>query len=96
MPDQQIWHSIFLKEAVIYKRLPFFQKASSTLILTDMIENIETEKMGFCHKLLYKIGDNTYPNGKTPCDLRLTFLGQKKEDQVSFQVLKNWGPKTSS
>lgn len=79
--------SRYIEEAV------FFHRPSETLILTDLIENIETEQMHLFHKLIYKIGDNAYPNGKTPRDLRMTFLGHKKEAQASFQVLQSWQPK---
>ena len=78
--------SRFMQEAV------FFHKASKTLILTDMIENIETHQMKTHQRLLYKLGDNAYPNGKTPRDLRLTFIGKKKAARASFEILKNWEP----
>ena len=78
--------SCFMQEAV------FFHKASKTLILTDMIENIETHQMKTHQRLLYKLGDNAYPNGKTPRDLRLTFVGKKKAARTSFETLKNWKP----
>ena len=78
--------SRFMQEAV------FFHKASKTLILTDMIENIETHQMKTHQRLLYKLGDNAYPNGKTPRDLRLTFLGHKNEAKASYEILKNWKP----
>ena len=70
----------------------FFHKASKTLILTDMIENIETHQMKPHQRLLYKLGDNAYPNGKTPRDLRLTFVGKKTAARTSFETLKNWEP----
>ncbi|HEM3512612.1 DUF4336 domain-containing protein [Streptococcus suis] len=78
--------SRFMQEAV------FFHKASKTLILTDMIENIETHQMKPHQRLLYKLGDNAYPHGKTPRDLRLTFVGKKKAARTSFETLKNWEP----
>lgn len=70
----------------------FFHKKSRTLILTDMIENIETQQMNSHQRLLYKIGDNTHPNGKTPRDLRMTFLGRKKEARASFEKTLAWKP----
>ena len=70
----------------------FFHKASKTLILTDMIENIETSQMKPHQRLLYKLGDNAYPKGKTPRDLHLTFIGNKKVARTSFEILKNWKP----
>ena len=47
--------SFYVKEVV------FFHTESSTLILTDLIENIETENLSIFEKLLLKIGDNHYP-----------------------------------
>lgn len=78
--------SRFMQEAV------FFHKASKTLILTDMIENIETHQMKTHQRLLFKLGDNAYPHGKTPRDLRLTFIGKKTTARASLETLKNWKP----
>lgn len=78
--------SRFMQEAI------FLHQKSKTLIVTDMIENIETQQMKPHQRLLYKIGDNAYPNGKTPRDLRLTFLGHKSKAQASYKILKNWKP----
>ena len=66
---------------------------SSTLILTDLIENIETEKLSLFEKLLFKIGDNHHPNGKTPRDLRMSFLFGKKQALRSYHKIKKWEPK---
>ena len=44
--------SFYVKEVV------FFHTESSTLILTDLIENIEAENLSLFEKLLFKIGDN--------------------------------------
>ena len=85
--DQDLFKgSRFMQEVV------FFHKASKTLILTDMIENIETHQMKTHQRLLFKLGDNAYPNGKTPRDLRLTFVGKKTASRTSFETLKNWEP----
>ena len=61
--------------------------------LTDLIENIETEKLSLFEKLLFKIGDNHHPNGKTPRDLRMTFLFGKKQALKSYHKIKKWEPK---
>ena len=75
------------------KEVVFFHTESSTLILTDLIENIETENLSIFEKLLLKIGDNHYPNGKTPRDLRMTFLFGKKQALKSYHKIKKWEPK---
>lgn len=78
--------SYFMKEAV------FFHKTSRTLIVTDMIENIRTAQMPFFYRLLYKFGDNAYPKGKTPRDLRLTFWKGKKEARSCVRQIQAWQP----
>ena len=75
------------------KEVVFFHTESSTLILTDLIENIETENVSIFEKLLFKIGDNHYPNGKTPRDLRISFLFGKKQALRSYHKIKKWEPK---
>ena len=71
----------------------FFHQKSRTLILTDLIENIELSKECSCwHRLLFKIGDNTYPNGHTPRDLRMTFLFHKEIARKCYQRIKGWKP----
>lgn len=79
--------SFYVKEVV------FFHTESSTLILTDLIENIEAENLSLFEKLLFKIGDNYYPNGKTPRDLRMSFLFGKKQALRSYHKIKKWEPK---
>ena len=71
----------------------FFHQKSRTLILTDLIENIELGEECSCwHRLLFKIGDNTYPNGHTPRDLRMTFLFHKEIARKCYQRIKGWKP----
>lgn len=68
----------------------FFHTESSTLILTDLIENIETEKLSLLKSYFFKIGDNHHPNGKTPRDLRMSFLFGKKQALRSYHKIKKW------
>lgn len=62
--DQTIVHgSRFLHEVV------FFHKSSRTLILADLIENFEREKIGRFLGLLAKLGGALDPDGKAPLDI---------------------------
>lgn len=78
--------SRFMEEAVFYHR------PSKTLILTDMIENIRTDQMGFWSRQLFKLGDNAAPCGCTPRDLRQTFLGRHDLARQSYDLIKSWRP----
>ncbi|MGT2666793.1 DUF4336 domain-containing protein [Streptococcus rifensis] len=78
--------SVYIEEIV------FYHKLSQTLILTDLIENIELHNPSFAQRLLFKLGDNTYPNGRTPRDLRLSFFHKKMARQCYEQMIA-WQPK---
>ncbi|WP_346432821.1 DUF4336 domain-containing protein [Breoghania sp.] len=52
----------------------FFHHPSRTLVLTDLIENFEPEKVGSWPKrLLYRLGGVLDPHGSMPSDLWRTF-----------------------
>lgn len=78
--------SAYIEEVV------FFHQQSKTLILTDLIENIELCQPTFFQQLLFRFGANTAPNGCTPRDLRLTFINRKLAKQ-SYLQLTAWQPK---
>lgn len=79
--------SRYIEEAV------FFHRMSRTLILADLIENFEREKVNnHLLRLLILLAGNTDPNGKTPIDLRLTFFGRKTIARRSLRMLLQWQP----
>ncbi len=72
----------------------FFHRASRTLILTDLIENFEPQKLGsvFLHLLMW-IGGVTPPHGGLPRDLRLTFTWRhKRELRAAVEQMIAWDP----
>ncbi len=85
--DQVIFRgSRFMDEVV------FFHRRSQTLILTDLIENFELHKVPFQYKLMVKLGGVVDPDGKTPFDLRMTFLGRKNQARIGFKQILSWEP----
>lgn len=85
--DQLIFRgSRFMEEVV------FFHRETQTVILADLIENFEPEKVGGIYRWLVRLAGAANPNGKAPVDLRLTFLGRKDEARASFERMLAWGP----
>lgn len=77
----------FLTEVV------FFHRESSTLILTDFIENFEAAKLGSTFmRLLCRIGGVLAPHGGMPRDMRLTFRQQRPELKAAIQTMISWNP----
>jgi hypothetical protein len=85
--DQIIFRGSFIIEEVC-----FFHRQSSTLILTDFIENFELSKVPDSLQKLVKISGSVDPDGKTPLDLRLTFLFGKKQGYNCLQKILQWQP----
>ena len=75
--------------SIAMEEIVFFHKESSTLIFTDLIENIEVNDLPLCYKLLFRFGDNQYPKARTPRDLRLSFLFKRKAIK-SYNIIENW------
>lgn len=62
----------------------FFHRASRTLIVTDLFERFEQEKLPPWLWRLVRIAGCTFPDGQTPLDLRLTFLGRKDQARACY------------
>lgn len=75
----------------IMREVVFFHHASRTLILTDLIENLETARMGWLWKGITMLAGNGDPDGKAPIDMRLTFRDRVAARQ-SFAHLLAWQP----
>jgi len=78
--------SRFLEEVV------FFHRKTRTLLLADLIENFEPEKVGGAYRWLVRFAGAADPDGKAPIDLRLTFLGGKKKARSSYARMIAWEP----
>ena len=70
----------------------FFHRPTRTLILTDLIENFESDKLGFWMRQLARVGGVLAPHGSTPRDIRTTFQGHRKELQAAVQTMIEWHP----
>lgn len=72
----------------------FFHHASRTLIITDLIENFEPEKVSSLFlRLLTWIGGVSSPQGGLPRDLRLSFTWRhKRELRAAARTMLAWDP----
>ncbi|KYC44203.1 hypothetical protein WA1_00505 [Scytonema hofmannii PCC 7110] len=85
--DQLIFRgSRFMDEVV------FFHRKSATLILADLIENFEPNKVSQTFRWLLKLAGSTDPDGKAPLDLRLTFWGRKNQACQCVEQMLQWEP----
>jgi hypothetical protein len=77
----------FMEEVV------FFHKPSSTLILTDLIENFEQSRLhSWFVRMLARLGGISTPDGKMPLDMRLTHWGRYAQMRDAVRQMLAWHP----
>ena len=71
----------------------FFHRASRTLVLTDLIENFEPDKVSsrFFRWLVSAVGA-ACPHGGMPADMRLSFLSRRVELCTAIETMLEWNP----
>ena len=76
----------------VIEEFVFFHRGSATLILADLIENFEHEKLTRGMRWLARIGGVLDPDGKAPLDMRMTFTGRKRLAREGFDRIMAWHP----
>ncbi len=70
----------------------FFHHPTRSLVLTDLIENFEPQKLGFFARWLTWFGGAQHPDGQMPRDMRLTYRGQIAELRSAVDMMLAWDP----
>jgi hypothetical protein len=71
----------------------FFHEPSRTLILTDLIENFEADRVpGRCLRCAIRLGGAVDPDGKAPYDMQFSFLGHRRELRQAVRRMIGWAP----
>ncbi|MHA1153615.1 MAG: DUF4336 domain-containing protein [Alphaproteobacteria bacterium] len=77
----------YLSEAV------FFHDATRTLVLTDLIQNYESEKIASpIFRFMTRLAGAADPDGKMPADLRTTFFMHRKQMAAAVRKMISWRP----
>lgn len=75
----------------VMREIVFFHKASRTLVLTDLIENFESDAMRPPYSWLVRLIGAAHPDGKAPVDLRATFR-DREAARKSLGRMLSWQP----
>lgn len=71
----------------------FFHRASRTLVLTDLIENFEPQKLpSMLQRWLTRLGRVQHPDGQMPRDMRLTYRPQRRLLREAVETMLAWQP----
>lgn len=82
-----------LIEGAVMDEADFFHRASRTLILTDLIENFEPDRIRsrFLRWLIRAAGAAD-PDGSAPYDMRASFIFHRKALRASVERMIGWNP----
>lgn len=70
-----------------------FHRPSRTLILTDLIENFEPQRIrNPFYRWLVRLAGAADPDGKAPIDMRLSFLRHRAALRSAVQQMLEWEP----
>lgn len=72
----------------LLREFVFFHRSSRTLILTDLVQNFEPHKLSRAGRWLAMLGGCLAPNGSTPLEVRLSFLGGRAKAAQSLRDLR--------
>lgn len=86
--DQQI-----VRGSKVHQEAVFFHRASSTLILTDLIENFEPKNLPWWMRIFTRMAGILDPDGQMPRDMRMTFHKGQDELRSAVLMMIDWAPK---
>ncbi|GGA45890.1 DUF4336 domain-containing protein [Sphingomonas psychrolutea] len=71
----------------------FFHRASATLIVTDLVQNFEADRIPnpFLRTIL-RIGGSTGPGGQTSLDVRIAARGNRDRAREALAHMLRWAP----
>ncbi|WP_428928000.1 DUF4336 domain-containing protein [Marinibacterium sp. SX1] len=75
-----------------HREAVFFHRPTRTLILTDLIENFEGDKMPLWMRPLLKMAGILAPGGAMPRDMRATFRNGRDQLRGAVERMIDWGP----
>jgi len=69
-----------------------FHRASRTLVLADLIENFEPQRLGTMMRWLTRLGGAQDPDGGMPRDMRATFARHRPALRAAIETMIAWNP----
>lgn len=76
-----------------FTEIVFFHHRSRTLILTDLIENFEADRLDSrVARILTRLGGVRHPDGQMPRDMRLLFAPDRGDLRLAVDKMIGWNP----
>ena len=75
-----------------FREIDFFHRPSRTLVLTDIVVNLEPEKLSMLMRIFARLSGVLAPNGKAPLYLRLVIRARRAEAAAAASRMLAWAP----
>jgi Domain of unknown function (DUF4336) len=75
-----------------FREVDFFHKPSRTLVLTDLVVNLEPEKLSLPMRTLARLTGVLAPDGKAPLYLRLVIRARRRQAAEAASRMLAWAP----
>lgn len=75
-----------------YREAAFLHRPSRTLILTDLVANLEPDKLPFATRAFAGANGMLAPDGKAPLYLRASVMLRRREAAAAARRLLGWAP----
>jgi hypothetical protein len=91
--SNEIFQTLFMGSPLM-QEVVFYHKQSETLILTDLIENVDPKTLNILQRGIARMAGILAPHGHMPLDWRLSFsIGSRSEARHALSIMKSWKPK---
>lgn len=72
----------------------FFHRSSATLIVTDLVQNFEAERIPNPFlRMILRVGGSIGPHGQTSLDVRIAARGHRDRARAALAAMLGWAPK---
>ncbi len=96
-PSSYVWEPDIEQElffgSPLMEECVFYHSSSSTLIVTDLVENFSGQDFNYWQRVVAKGVGILAPNGRMPLDWRLSFIFGKADARKHLNRLLSWNPK---
>jgi len=75
-----------------FRKVAFLHRATKTLLLTDLVTNLEAERLSPATRIFARANGMLAPNGRAPLYLRALLLARRKRAREAVQQLLSWTP----
>ena len=81
-----------IRGAAGYREAAFLHRPTRTLVLTDLVANLEAEKLSFAARTFARLNGMLAPDGVAPLYLRASVLLNRSEAEEAARRILDWAP----